>query len=106
MNTKAVLGLDAVLEDVLVVVEAMMGLHSSRLSFGGGGDFRISMGGLAGAASFGGEPERVPVDGGGSDIDDGCKSRWRRRSTFLGGHGCEKERGERPFVGILLCNFE
>ena len=61
VNTKAVLGLDAVLEDVLVVVEAMMGLHSSRLSFGGGGDFRISMGGLAGAASFGGEPERVPV---------------------------------------------
>ena len=65
VKTNAVLGLCAVLEDVFVVVEEIR--HSSRLSLGGGGVLRLSIGGVGGAAGVAGA---VAVDepGGCSNI--------------------------------------
>lgn len=46
MKTKALVALEEALAVVEVDVEAIVGLQSSRLSLGGGGDFLWSLGGL------------------------------------------------------------
>lgn len=55
------------LVDVFVVVEERVGGNSSRLSLGGGGDFRLSLGGLLGAERLSDELDMANVEGAAKD---------------------------------------
>lgn len=93
MKTNAVLGFAAALVDVLVVVVAIMGLQSSRLSLGGGGDF-LPLGDCAMAAA-----RRGVVDVGASAAAGEAKG---LDIVFNGGRGSwseasDERRGRRTF---------